>query len=126
MGRDVTHTTRSASRHVCLWTLVRLARIRAKSSLPWNWVGAPDSPSILGSDQIGIAFSDKCPQYIINDHGVEKTMDCGNTWFLTGGGSGGLHALQIYDVTWDIFTLTIWICISELKTTEVGLLVITA
>jgi len=44
-----------------------------------------------------------CPLYIISDGGLEGSTDfgtsnCGFDWQMVGGGSGGLGALQIYDV----------------------------
>src|SRR5437016_747233 len=65
---------------------------------PNSWIQL----AIDHSDQNGMAFSTgntNCAQYVVSDGGVHNTNNCGATWSLTGGGAGGLNALQIYEVT---------------------------
>lgn len=67
-----------------------------RCSTSWSTV------SVDHSDQQGLAFStapgNNCAQYLVSDGGVHKTTDCGATWTITGSGSGGYDALQIYEV----------------------------
>ncbi len=39
------------------------------------------------------------PLYLVGDGGVEVTSDCGITWGVTGGGTGGFNALQVLQMT---------------------------
>jgi hypothetical protein len=61
-----------------------------------GWAGV----SVDHADQNGLAFSTSgnCAQYIVSDAGVHKTGDCGATWTMTGAGTGGYNALQLYEV----------------------------
>jgi hypothetical protein len=66
-----------------------------------SWIGS----SLDHFDTNDLAFgmsSDNCPQFLATDGGVHKTSDCGANWHLTGGGTGGYNALQIYEVTGQI------------------------
>jgi len=62
------------------------------------------------TDHNGIAFNAirKCAQYLVSDGGVHRATDegdplqCGANWRITGNGSNGFNALQIYDVTGQI------------------------
>jgi hypothetical protein len=52
------------------------------------------------ADQNDLAFSTSgnCPQLWGSDGGMHKTSDCGASWTITGGGSAGYNALQLYEV----------------------------
>ena len=52
------------------------------------------------NDQNGLAFStsSNCAQFVVSDGGVHNTPDCGATWHMTGAGTGGYHALQMYEM----------------------------
>jgi hypothetical protein len=58
------------------------------------------------TDSSDLAFgpSGNCPLYMASDGGVQKTTDCGANWTVTGGGSGGYNALQVYDMNGQIIT----------------------
>jgi len=47
----------------------------------------------------GLASNLTCAKYVANDGGLGVTTNCGSSFTLTGGGAGGLAALQIYEVT---------------------------
>jgi len=54
------------------------------------------------ADHNGMAFTtsttSNCGEFIVSDGGVHKTTDCGATWSMTGAGSSGYNALQLYEV----------------------------
>jgi hypothetical protein len=64
----------------------------------------PTAPNVTSdhSDHNGMAFTtsntSNCAQFIVSDGGVHKTTDCGATWAITGAGSAGYNALQLYEV----------------------------
>jgi photosystem II stability/assembly factor-like uncharacterized protein len=70
----------------------------------WSRVGVDHA------DQNGMAFNpiSRCAQYIVSDGGVHLATDegellhCGSNWRITGNGSNGFNALQIYDATGQI------------------------
>jgi hypothetical protein len=43
--------------------------------------------------------SNNCPALLATDGGVHNTGDCGANWRITGTGTGGYDALQVYEVT---------------------------
>jgi hypothetical protein len=65
-----------------------------RCSTSWNAV------SVDHDDHNGLAFStaNNCAQYIVTDGGIHGTSDCGATWHVIGNGSGGYHALQVYEM----------------------------
>jgi hypothetical protein len=69
-----------------------------RCSTSWNAV------SLDHADQNGLAFStsNNCAQYIVSDGGIHGTSDCGATWKITGNGTGGYHALQVYEMNGEV------------------------
>ena len=69
-----------------------------RCSTSWNPV------SLDHGDQNGLAFStsSNCAQFIVSDGGIHKTSDCGATWSVTGNGTGGYHALQVYEMNGEV------------------------
>jgi hypothetical protein len=59
------------------------------------------------TDTNGLAFSTStnCAEFQADDGGVQTTSDCGLTWHVTGGGSHGFDALQIYNVAGQVHPL---------------------
>jgi uncharacterized repeat protein (TIGR01451 family) len=69
-----------------------------RCSTSWNAV------TVDHSDNNGLAFStsSNCAQYMVTDGGVETTSDCGASWTVTGNGTGGYHALQVYEMNGEV------------------------
>jgi len=69
-----------------------------RCSTSWNPV------TLDHGDQNGLAFStsSNCAQFIVSDGGIHKTSDCGATWNVTGNGTGGYHALQVYEMNGEV------------------------
>jgi hypothetical protein len=92
---------------------------------PKNWSPKPlamgakaeewkNTDFVMDHDDVnGMAFSKSntdvsCPSsetrwyasaYVVSDGGIHTSTDCAAHWHLTGGGVGGYHALQMYQIT---------------------------
>ncbi len=90
----------------------RTHRITCTALVATPRCGSPVGSSVILStahpDHQGLGFAPgaSCPRYLASDGGVQASLDCGMTYQMaagSGAANGDFNALQLYDVTGEIF-----------------------
>lgn len=74
-----------------------------RCSTSWNTITIGPNESLHDPNDITWGATGNSPRYFLSDSGFYVTADGGATFTVIGGGSAGYNALQLYDVTGQIF-----------------------